>query len=350
MDFFTVKLGYWLAEERGDAGCSTSLVNQQWWRYFWLLQLPSKVKIFLWRACHNILPTATNLLARKISVSPLCYRCHKYEETVAHALWGCHLLQNIHAVCGFMGCLTNVIQDSMLDFLMFCRSVISSYNMQLLGIILWKVWHIRNCSVYQRPCMAIEEVVPWCQNFLADYSTAHFVPRPSRVERFVRWILPIFGHFTLNTNAALDHLRCKTGLGAVLRNHLGEVMLLGMFSFNGLLSPEIAEAKAILFGVSMALEGGFYAFSINSDVISVINCLVRGNLPLSELGVVLEDVLMLLQSFRSVFSFSHVPRSANKVAHVLAKYSFACNSWMIWVEDFPSFLFDVLTEDAQISL
>ncbi|KAL5860080.1 hypothetical protein ACOSQ4_001376 [Xanthoceras sorbifolium] len=99
-----------------------------------------------------------------------------------------------------------------------------------------------------------------------------------------------------------------------------------MFSFDGIMKPNIVEPKTILFGVYMALKCGFSSFSIDSDAALIINCLNTGLLFFSEIDVILEDIFLLLESFETVFSFSHVSHSTNKVAHVLAKFSFDCNN------------------------
>jgi hypothetical protein len=36
------------------------------WGYLWNLQIPNSVKLFLWRACNDILPTRKNLMKRKV--------------------------------------------------------------------------------------------------------------------------------------------------------------------------------------------------------------------------------------------------------------------------------------------
>ncbi|KAL5734299.1 hypothetical protein ACOSP7_032160 [Xanthoceras sorbifolium] len=150
-----------------------------------------------------------------MSLSPLCCRSHKEFESVTHALWGCDALKKLREDCSFLGRLPNVIHGSLLEFLLFCRV------------------------------------------FLDDFATAREVRSPVRVDRFVRWIAPITGELKLYTDAALDLSWGNTGFGVVLRNHCGEVMLSGLVSFDGVLKLDDAEAKAILFGVSVALEGGF---------------------------------------------------------------------------------------------
>ncbi|KAL5864589.1 hypothetical protein ACOSQ3_002103 [Xanthoceras sorbifolium] len=204
-------------------------------------------------------------------------------ETNIHVLWGCASLSPVREGCSFMGNLPHVIRNSLLDFLIFCRSILSCSNMQLLGVILWRVWHHRNCLKHQNSNLHVDEIVPWCKSYLHDFVAAHELRRPVSVNRFLRWILPISGDLKLNTDASLDPLRCKIGLGVVLRNHYREVLLSGLVSFNGSLQPDVAEAKTILFGVFIALEGGFLPFSIEFDTVTVINCLNGSKLPFLKL-------------------------------------------------------------------
>ena len=46
-------------------------------------------KNFLWKACHEILPTRKNLCNRKIIDNPRCPICDLEEETTLHILWEC---------------------------------------------------------------------------------------------------------------------------------------------------------------------------------------------------------------------------------------------------------------------
>jgi hypothetical protein len=45
--------------------------------------------IFLWRVCHEILPTKANLCKRKIILDSLCLICGLADETSFHILWEC---------------------------------------------------------------------------------------------------------------------------------------------------------------------------------------------------------------------------------------------------------------------
>jgi hypothetical protein len=57
---FSVKSGYHLAKEdleHSKAGSSNGFHNSDIWKMIWKLKGPNMEKHFIWRACHDILPT-----------------------------------------------------------------------------------------------------------------------------------------------------------------------------------------------------------------------------------------------------------------------------------------------------
>lgn len=69
------------------------------WHSLWALNVPSVVKVFLWKACHNLLPTKANLFKKKVTSDPLCLICEVEEETICHILWGCPSSSDEWGVC-----------------------------------------------------------------------------------------------------------------------------------------------------------------------------------------------------------------------------------------------------------
>lgn len=75
---FTVRSAYHLARtllERDRGASSTNVSLVELWRTVWSLQVPWIVQVFLWKACHDILPTKRNLLFRHIMPKALCPLC-----------------------------------------------------------------------------------------------------------------------------------------------------------------------------------------------------------------------------------------------------------------------------------
>ncbi|KAL5754847.1 hypothetical protein ACOSP7_023067 [Xanthoceras sorbifolium] len=118
-----------------------------------------------------------------------------------------------------------------------------------------------------------------------------------------------------------------------------------MTSFVGTLSPDVGEAKAIIFGLLMSFEGGFSKFSLSSDSLSVVNHINGGNLLHSELGLLVEDIHHLVSSFKGDVVFSYALHSSNNVAHHLSKLAVENFCYCFWVDDAPDSVRNLLFED-----
>jgi hypothetical protein len=89
---FSVWSAYHLAVDSQvdeNGGASSPRKGEEIWRTCWSLNVPNNVKMFIWRACHNLLPTKLNLFKRRVIDSPLCPICNQVEESVEHIVWLC---------------------------------------------------------------------------------------------------------------------------------------------------------------------------------------------------------------------------------------------------------------------
>jgi hypothetical protein len=65
----------------------------------WSAQVPPKVRLFMWRACLDILPTKTKLFDKGLIHSVSCLWCEEDPETASHVLWQCEFAQRIWMAC-----------------------------------------------------------------------------------------------------------------------------------------------------------------------------------------------------------------------------------------------------------
>lgn len=90
---FSVKSTYYLVFSLKNAIESGSHEQDSsyrlFWKTLWKLQLPNKVKNFIWRACRDSLPTKSHLFHRKIVASSLCAFSCEVEEDIFHILCKC---------------------------------------------------------------------------------------------------------------------------------------------------------------------------------------------------------------------------------------------------------------------
>ncbi|KAK2661402.1 hypothetical protein Ddye_007935 [Dipteronia dyeriana] len=142
------------------------------------------------------------------------------------------------------------------------------------------------------------------------------------------------GVIKINSIVAISPSDKVVGLGIVIHDHEGRIMASYAQNLSIALSPQTIEAAAILRGLDLAVEVGLYPAIVESDALTVVNLINYKSSPLTEIGLVILDIIHLLDSFSFVY-FCHVSRVANTVAHSLAKVTLPLNFEFVWLEKCP---------------
>ena len=93
---YSVKTSYQVALYKkfpDPLGCSSS--NNSNWSIIWKLTLPEKIKIFIWKATKNLLPTVENLCKHGIVQEARCKRCGNKVENILHVLVACKAAKKV---------------------------------------------------------------------------------------------------------------------------------------------------------------------------------------------------------------------------------------------------------------
>ncbi|KAI9185039.1 hypothetical protein LWI28_003582 [Acer negundo] len=155
---YSVRSGYKIGCEKLSLASSSGLgCLEEWWKTLWRLRIPAKVKIFIWKACNNWLPTAWNLMKLKLDVDPFCPVCRRKPESMVHAV--------IH-------------------------NTSSQNDMDVIG---------------------------WSRNFLESFRAANSLPETgheNNLVTIVKWNKPNKGCFKANTDASVNKNDVALGLVA----------------------------------------------------------------------------------------------------------------------------------------
>ena len=139
--------------------------------------------------------------------------------------------------------------------------------------------------------------------------------------------------FKLNFDAAVFMDTELSGFGAVIRNNMGEVMAALSAKGPPVANSEEAEILACQKALEFAVEAGFQDV-VEGDNVTIMNGLTIVKPGNSLLGNIYEDARRLAMRFRSV-SASCVRRSANGVAHSLARFARQLSEDYVWLEEQP---------------
>ena len=136
-----------------------------------------------------------------------------------------------------------------------------------------------------------------------------------------------------------------TGVGVVIRNGDGQVMAAMASRGPAVMDSEEAEVLACRRALEFAIDAGFADLVVEGDNSNVLRSIISAQPDWSRLGNIYDDVRYLAAGLRFV-EFKCIRRSANGVAHSLARYARQINDDCIWLEETPLPAQRALYEDS----
>ncbi|KAG6722412.1 hypothetical protein I3842_03G158300 [Carya illinoinensis] len=118
-----------------------------------------------------------------------------------------------------------------------------------------------------------------------------------------------------NWDIALDHPYQKMGVGIIIINENGEIL--------------VAKSLGTFMAVSLCLELGFNRIVSEGDAKNVVD------------GHILHEIQILLSSLQN-WEFHFVPRDANQLAHNLAKAAISLKDASMFIYDVPVHIQDLV--------
>ncbi|KAH9800273.1 hypothetical protein KPL71_000599 [Citrus sinensis] len=125
-----------------------------------------------------------------------------------------------------------------------------------------------------------------------------------------------------------------TGLGVVIRNPQGQIIVAAVKSTKFQDNVTAAEAEAVKWGLEIALEARLATVIIETDCIEVANLANSKTSSRKEIMWTISDIHSYKEKFQSL-SIQHVPRCCNSCAHSLAKRALRSLETVTWKDNFP---------------
>uniref|UniRef100_A0A2N9FN80 Protein kinase domain-containing protein n=1 Tax=Fagus sylvatica TaxID=28930 RepID=A0A2N9FN80_FAGSY len=311
---YAVRSGYhFLMTEKTQANAGPSDTTQlsQLWNTIWSLQIPPKVRHFLWRACHESLPTRNNLHHRHILDDPRCANCSNQRETALHALWQCKAIKKAWQTFSWGRRLYETPYLDFLDLLHRCTQILSPTELQLFSMVSWLIWYHRNRLRLQQPTDPITQIAPQAQQLLTEFANGQEqLPMPliqPRSPEAIKWQPPTPGRYKVNYDGAIFSNTNEAGLGVIIRNDQGEVMgsLCQRIPFPH--SVEAVEASAARYAIQFAKDLGIMKIDLEGDSKIIVDALLLAGPCSTIYGHIIEDIKQIAKVFSSV-QFKHRER------------------------------------------
>ncbi|GKU90131.1 hypothetical protein SLEP1_g4171 [Rubroshorea leprosula] len=326
------------------------------WKHLWKLKLPLKVKVFLWRAILNRLPTLDNLLAKRVVNNVLCQICQQADESSIHILFYCPYVEPI-----WFGSALGLIPRKLRlrNFVEWWRYLNTAakqtstpFLIEQWAIISWNVWKARNRKYFEQSEFNPNQILIRYNGMFQEYClwTSKDLlnpPKKTMVRKQIHscWTRPPPNFMKINVAASYASKSGLAALAMVGRNSNGE-LLVGRTWRCSASSPLMAEATVLLRAIQSAVDMGLNYVIFESDNEALISCAQGASKPSPwEISSIIHNIRGLSSSKPS-YSFSFVPREGNRVADWVACATIREQCPYYWAHCPPNILMTLLLKDS----
>lgn len=292
--FFTVKSAYHRAVQimsniHDDRASGSSIPKE--WKKIWHIHAIPRVRMFIWRACRNALPTKENLLRRGSELDPICEVCGEAVESVNHVLLHCREAKSVWYGSGLRLDVGSLPNHSFKSFMWTAMHHYPPEYVSLLAYNAWEIWKARNRVCLEGKRSRIHETIrkaysQWME--IMDVQKKEM--EPTRIgKQEAKWKPPPNGKLKLNCDVAIRK-GGKIGYGFTLRDGFGHNVLAGKMEEEAMGSSTLLEGLAMRYAMQMVRQYGLKADIIESDYRQLIDGINGKGLPEMYCAVVMDDI------------------------------------------------------------
>lgn len=183
------------------------------WKALWKIKAPGKMKINLWRAAHDCLPTGFQLRRRHIPAMEGCIFCNR-DDPIEHVLLFCPFASAVwdEVRKSFNLQLGRAALSNMKQWIFDFISRGSELQNKVMVVTIWHIWQARNEAKNNNspvnPRRVAQSVVAYVNMLTQFCFNLCPAPRCESPSSAARWVPPPAGTFLINTDAAIFKSTC----------------------------------------------------------------------------------------------------------------------------------------------
>lgn len=331
---FTFKCTYQFIEKHslldtGIAGPSSNRATEQFWKTFWSLPIPSKVKIFVWKGFNNGLPVGSEMIRRFGLQKFPCSFCNYHNETPIHLFKECWWLRALWNVLQLDPSHLDIPFTCFADWIFYLSLVLSYEDFMKSVIMFWYTLFNRNLRSHGDEGMEIHNTAVHVRLFLSRVHISSSVYNTHAQASYISWKLPPNDYVKINCDGAWRSLDDLAGIGVICRDQHGVVIALQSVALRNIGSCLELEGLALKQGMMIAEKLNLDKVIFETDNTRVAEFLWFGSASTNVSHSSWR--LFCIEKFASCpgWSVMLIRREANTIADIAAKYARDTrNSWL----------------------
>ena len=208
-------------------------------------------------------------------VDTVCPICGVADEDVHHALIDCTLARALRYELRDAWLLPTeeVFMIEGQEWILHLLNSVKDDMRPKILFLLWRSWHHRNNVVHGDGKASITASVQFLVNYLASFSMATQTRTSDDRMLKVAWIAPERGALKANVDAGWDAHSRDAGIGIIIRDSAGHVVLTEWKFIPNCGSAEEAEILACLEGLKLLISLRCWPASVESDCLRAVEAL-----------------------------------------------------------------------------
>jgi ribonuclease HI len=291
------------------------------WSSLWKTQVPSKIRVFLWRLAKQSLPSNELRHRRGMADDDRCQLCGACDSW-RHALLDCSMSRCVWALLD-EEVTEHVSRSDDGDARAWVAGLIQSLkhdDLTKVLVTLWAIWHARRKAIHEQIFQSPLSVHMFVESFVSDLKRCEDLrkkqPATAPEQRTPGWIPPPRGMIKINVDAAVGKNSGRGTVAAIARTENGGFMGASTLVLPGKSSAEILEALACREACALAKDIHVRRIMVATDCMNVVTSLAEGTL--GSYAHIVREIRESKGDFDAL-EFRHEARSSNKEAHCLAR-------------------------------
>ncbi|GAU13938.1 hypothetical protein TSUD_262650 [Trifolium subterraneum] len=321
------------------------------WIKVWKLNVPERVRCFVWLLLHDRL--LTNYRKSRMGLGhAMCNYCGDLEETTLHAIRDCALIIPFWLQVVPMEDRSSFFMEDTQDWI--SRNLMKGRTRRrgsdwcdFWATTCHSLWMWRNKEAHDEEFVRPMQPVNYVQKRVEEYQHAKQASDLLDGREYtlvdIGWKPPSGSFVKLNTDGARKDNN-KAGCGGIIRGNHGE-WLGGFAKGVGECSAFIAELWGVFEGLSLAKRMCFRKVELHIDSVAVVQVISTGKLK-SKLGWSLVLNIRKLLDLDWEVTITHAYRETNKCADALANIGCQLGREIIFFEDCPPHMKDLVLADV----
>ncbi|KAL9435897.1 hypothetical protein AB3S75_022042 [Citrus x aurantiifolia] len=260
-------------------------------------------------------------------------------ETTAHALMECKSARAVWKTTKFAADIGNIAHQDILSFVLEAVRRMGKNDVDLVIALCWIIWSARNHVLFRgkrdEPCIIAAKAEAIVDSFKRIQAPGRILTAGDQMTARASWSPPPSGWVKINVDVAINLEEHRVGLGIIIRDANKDVIAAAVTSTKLHSDVTFAEAEAIKWGLSVAVEKGLARVIVESDSQEAVDFVNNRKSSRTEIQWLVAETQSSLRDF-SAWKIQQTPRSCNVIAHSIVKLTLEKCKTVVWVDSYPS--------------